>query len=96
MKFIDIIKNLSSINEALAIYIPKHSECELEDQCLLMNYDDEDKKYSEYKYFLGVYDIVDIIYNLSQQNPAYNMNDVIKAIKFYYEYDAFISLHDKI
>lgn len=93
MKFSDIINNLPIINEKLAIYIPKDSQCELNDDCLLMNYDDDnDKKYSHYKYFLGVYDIVDIVSNLSQQNPSYSINDVINAIKYYYENDAFINL----
>ncbi len=97
MKFIEIINNISNIDEKLAIHIPKDSECELDDDCLLVDYDDEDNNLgTQYKYFLGVYDIVDIISNLSQQNSSYTNQDLIKAIKFYYENDAFIDISNSL
>lgn len=92
IKFIEIINSLSTIDEKLAIYIPITSDCTLEDECLLMDYEEDDTKYKKHKYFLGVYDIVDIVSNLSQQKSEYTDNDVINAIKHYYENDAFIEL----
>jgi hypothetical protein len=97
IKFIELINNISNIDEYLVIYIPKDSSCELDDDCLLMYYDDKkNKHYTQYKYFCGVNIIISIISNLSQQNNSYTKQDLIKAIKYYYENDAFIDISNSL
>lgn len=93
MTLLDVVRNTPSLDEYLAIYIPKDSDCELGDKCLLLDYSDEnDTLYPSYKYLWFINTLAYILDNLSQQKSNYTDEDVIRAIKYYYENDAFIEL----
>ncbi len=85
------------------LFIPEREELTLETLCLAVRDDfDEFDGYTEelvnggMRDFLSTDQLEDIVDNLQLQSPTYADSDLLSAINFYIEHDAFIDLENPL
>lgn len=91
----ELINNIENVDEYLNIYIQKHNQnVDFSDKIILLS--DEDVESSKtpqnFRYFLGVYALRDILDNFVKQKKDASIQELIRAINFYIMNDAFIEL----
>lgn len=90
----DFINKLTTFDESLNVWFEKEKlPINSDDGCIILN-DEEIQKFLSPRqkgYLLGIYQVNDIVENLYQQNEKYSSKDLIKAVNFYLQNDAFIS-----
>jgi len=94
-----LINNINNIDWRFDVYLPKNRDkLEINTPCLLVRYEDEesleDEKYidSIYTYSLQIEDVKSIVENLNEQIKDPTMDQILEAIEFYIENDAFIEI----
>jgi hypothetical protein len=91
----EFLRNISVFDESLYLCLRKNTNFSSNEFCVLaeLGGDVEEKLFSKgFKIILGIFDIVDIISNLKQQTSNPTDQQILDAIRFYYENDAFIEL----
>ena len=90
-KLKDFLLNIKTHNEEGALYLSGKGLC-LSADCLIVNDEDFPDEVDGYYYYLFVDQIKDVSDNLFFQKNDYSVAELVKAINFYFENDAFIEL----
>lgn len=95
----DLFNNIDIYSEEADLYLPSDQNWHPDTLCEFVSDAHNNAQHisingSEYQYILGLYNIEDIIDNLNAQKKHPNIEDFIKALKFYFNNDAFIELGD--
>lgn len=95
----DLLSNIESYSEDLDLYLPNSQNWEKNTLCKLFQDEEDFQRTKElnhcghYQYILGLYDVKDVIDNAKQQKTKISLDDLIKALKFYFQNDAFIQFN---
>jgi hypothetical protein len=92
--------DVDSLEWNLYAYIDSSAVISMSSLILIIDDDEEDERDENdeptyppskgYKSFLSVADLQSIKSNLAQQKPNYINSELLEAVKFYYENDAFV------
>ncbi|WP_444888650.1 DUF7716 domain-containing protein [Microbulbifer sp. JMSA008] len=100
---IEILKSLDELPWDHQLYLSSGGISSLESMALVLSDDDEIERDSEdeplyaterqYQYYLGIQDLQGIKDNLQSQSPIESIEELVAAINFYHENDAFICIN---
>jgi hypothetical protein len=83
-----------------SLFLPTTGTLSLDSNCAVLNMDDldEDEETPKFaidnnlKYALTIQDVKDVVKNIREQSPECTDDDLLKALLYYYQNDAFILL----
>jgi hypothetical protein len=95
--------DVESLEWNLYVYIDSSTAISMASLIMIIN-DDEESERDEndepmyprskgYNSFLSVADLQDVKSNLAEQKPNFIINELIEAVKYYYENDAFVQVN---
>jgi hypothetical protein len=95
--------DVESLEWNLYVYIDSSTAISMASLIMIIN-DDEESDRDEndepmyprskgYNSFLSVADLQDVKSNLAEQKPNFIINELIEAVKYYYENDAFVQVN---
>lgn len=92
---LEIIRQIESLDESSSICISGDLKLlKLDSKCFLASDKEIDGHFlpEEYSFFIGLYSVKDIIFNLKEQTNEITENKILAAINFFIENDAFVQL----
>jgi hypothetical protein len=99
----NVMIDVESLEWNLYVYIDSSTAISMASLIMIIN-DDEESERDEndepmyprskgYNSFLSVADLQDVKSNLAEQKPNFIINELIEAVKYYYENDAFVQVN---
>jgi hypothetical protein len=96
MKLSDLLSGVEDLSWKGYLYLPKSEAWDLNTSCAIVDNEEDElsnKKFIEdrnLKYALGIASVRGIVSNASSQKDDIELVDLLKALLFYYDNDAFI------
>jgi hypothetical protein len=96
-----VIENIDSVPWEYALYIPSTDvKWSVEMPVMIADPDDTDSDEGDpevvttngFKYGLSISEIQDVVKNIRMQKPKAGLEEVVSAVKYYFENDSFIRL----
>ncbi|WP_305845492.1 DUF7716 domain-containing protein [Photobacterium leiognathi] len=96
-----VLLNVDDLPWEYALYIPKVDIAWAKDmKCMILDPEETDDpdddpdvaKSNGLKYALTISDVQDVVENVKTQDPSCDIDILIRALKYYYDNDAFINL----